>query len=159
MAILSKIELEEVVLPAEVSPPHRPVLAATVVVAGNQVLVVGMHPHASRTDSAKVDLREAQLDAVAALVSERGGTSIVAGDLNLAPTSTQYRGFLDDLGWRDPHRSVGWNETWDFRRLPIGLPVDHVLVSDDIALLGYDIGEGAGSDHRTVTARLSLPPG
>ena len=158
LAILSKTEVAEVSLPVDVSPPHRAILAGLVAVQNEQVLVVAMHPHASRTEATKVDLRQAQLEAVSELMAERGGHSIVAGDLNLAPTSTQYRSFLDDLGWRDPHRSVGWNATWNFRGLLLGLPVDHVLVSREIALLAYDVGDGAGSDHRTVTARLSLPP-
>lgn len=83
-----------------------------------------MHPHASRTDSTKIDLRQAQLDVVAALASEQGVLSVVAGDLNLAPTSTQYRSFLDDLDWHDPRKAAGWNAMWNFHGLPLGLPVE-----------------------------------
>lgn len=157
MAILSKHDITPVSFPASVSPPHRPVLAATVAAVDGEVLVVGMHPHASRTTASKVDLRRDQFAAVAERLSSYDGPAVVAGDLNVAPTSTQYRDFLSDLSWRDPHKTVGWNATWWFRGMPLGLPVDHVLVSDEIALLGYDSRDGAGSDHKAVVARLSLP--
>lgn len=141
----------------EVSPDDRPLLAvATEAPNGDELLVLGLHPHASRHVKRKVDLREDQLAGVVELAAAWDGPVAIVTDMNVTPTSPVYGELLDDLGWRDPHRLVGWKSSWPTWGGWLGLPIDHVLVSNDVALHGYSIGDGAGSDHRSVTAEISL---
>lgn len=159
MALLSKMPLDRVVVGPEMSPAHRVTLVATTTVGGHTVQIVGLHPPASRTDSAKVAVRNAQIDGVARLATESNLPMIVLTDLNITPTSPVYRQFLDDTGWRDPHRIVGWQSTWPTWGGPFGLPIDHVFVSNEFALHSYRTGDGAGSDHKSIVAVVSLDPG
>ena len=156
MALLARAPLTRVAVDPSTSPIDRVTLAATIEIANEEVLVVGLHPHASRTDSVKVELRERQLAGVAALAGDVDMPAIVIADLNVTPTSPVYDDFLDDLGWRDPHRLVGWHSSWPTWGAPFGMPIDHVFVSNEIALHGYETGDGAGSDHRSVVATISL---
>ncbi len=156
MALLSKQPLERLPVDSAISPPDRVTIAAITTIDGRDVLVVGLHPQASRSDQAKVELRQRQLDGVAALVRSSDLPAIVLTDLNIAPTSPAYDDFLDDLGWRDPHHLVGWQASWPTWAGPLGMPIDHVFVSDDIALHDSRTGDGAGSDHRSVTAIISI---
>lgn len=156
MALLSRTPLQQVAMPTDVSPVARVILVATTEIARQEVTVIGLHPHASRSDSAKVRLREAQMRGVAELVQQTPGPAIIMTDLNIAPTSPAYSGFLDELGWRDPHRLVGWQASWPTWGGAFGLPIDHVFVSDHFGLHSYTTGDGGGSDHNSVTAHLSL---
>lgn len=158
MAVLTRTgDSERLPVPASLSPDDRVLMAvSTVGAGGEELLVIGLHPHASRHEEPKVELRERQIAGVVELVATWDGPAVVVTDLNVTPTSPIYQAFLDDLGWRDPHRAVGWKSTWPAWGGPFGLPIDHVLVSTDIALHGYDVGDGAGSDHKSLTATISI---
>jgi len=156
MAVLSKSPLREVAVDPSADLPERPLLAVETAILGETVTIVGLHPHASRFSSAKVALRNAQISATVDLLNARGGPAIVLTDLNVTPTSPVYKDFIDDLGWRDPHKLVGWKATWPSPANFMGMPIDHVLVSNDFALHRYRIMDGAGSDHRALVAQISL---
>lgn len=162
IALISRYPLDQIEVAAEVTPAFRPMIAATLAVGDEDVLVVALHLPASRTSAVKVDLREKQLTTTVELVENHDGPAVVIGDFNVTPTSPLYRNLLSDLQWKDPHRLVGWQPTWHLGDLPVGLPIDHALVSNDIALRGYDVGDGGGSDHNTLVVDvelLDLPPG
>lgn len=158
MAVLTRsATTSRLPVPDELSPKDRVMMAVTTVApSGEEVLVVGLHPHASRHEDRKVALREQQMAGTVELVAAWNGPAMIVTDMNLAPTSPVYADFLDELDWRDPHRTVGWKSTWPSWGGPFGMPIDHVLVSNGIALHSYTIGDGAGSDHKSVTAELSM---
>ena len=157
MALLSTAPLHAVPVDPSVSPTNRVTLAATTQIAGTETLVIGLHPHASRTDPVKVELRQRQMAGVAALARSSTQPTLILTDLNIAPTSPAYRSFLRDLAWRDPHRVVGWQSSWPTWGGRFGLPIDHIFVSNEVVLHGYRTGDGAGSDHKSVVAEISLP--
>lgn len=155
LVMVSRHPIQRVAVSASISPGDRVVVAGTTELNGTPTLVIGLHPFASRTDSRKANLRQRQLNGVAELASNSALPVVIVADLNIAPTSPQYHGFINDLGWRDPHRIVGWKSTWPTWG-PGGLPIDHVFVSNDFALHSYELGDGAGSDHRSLVAEISL---
>ncbi|HEV3402239.1 MAG TPA: hypothetical protein VG078_10505, partial [Acidimicrobiales bacterium] len=73
-----------------------------------------------------------------------------------------HRGFcrLLDAGLHDAHaeRRRWFVATWpiDMRPLPPLSHIDHVLVSDQVAVLDVWEGVGRGSDHRPVVADLAV---
>lgn len=156
MALLSRTPLVQVPIDDDSNRRSRPIMAATTEVMGREVVVVGLHPHASRTNSTKVSLRQDQLATVAALATNTDLPVLLLTDMNMTPFSGEYRGFLRDTGWRDPHRLAGWKPTWPTALGPLGMPLDHIFVSDDFWLHEYEIGTGAGSDHRTLIATVSF---
>jgi len=156
LALLSRTPLTALPVDPAASIVGRPVLAATTMIGDREVVLVGLHPHASRFESHKVELRTDQLDAVADLLRDETRPALILADLNMTPTSSDYRGFLNDLDWRDPHRSTGWDASWPTWGGPFGLPIDHVLVSDNIALHDISAQGGGGSDHKAVVASFSL---
>ncbi len=157
MALLSKTPLVRLEPPTGTSPEARVTLVVRTMLADREVVIVGLHPHASRTDGTKVALRETQVEGVAALAAESTMPVIVLTDLNATPTSPMYQDLLDQAGWRDPHHSVGWQSTWPTWGGPFGIAIDHVLVSNEFSIHAMHTGDGAGSDHKSLIAELSLP--
>ena len=93
------------------------------------------------------------------LVRRLGSRSfIVAGDFNSTPDSdfaTRMRDLADDA-WETGARGFGPGFTWPNGLFPYPpIRIDHIFVSRDLAVLTTRVGEGAGSDHRPVTADLA----
>lgn len=84
---------------------------------------------------------------------------ILAGDFNSAPWSHA----VDRIAVAtDTAIAGGLRLSFDIRfngwTPPIAMPIDHILLPDGIAPLEVRLGPGPGSDHRSVIARLALPP-
>ncbi|MEM9825192.1 MAG: endonuclease/exonuclease/phosphatase family protein [Planctomycetota bacterium] len=105
--------------------------------------------------------RNTQLRNIADQVASGGRPGVVMGDLNLTPWSP----LLADLQSRSALQrcTSGWGGTPTWYRfprlplgggLPLGLPLDHVLIDPTISLLDHQIGPHVGSDHRGVVVEL-----
>ena len=81
---------------------------------------------------------------------------MVVGDLNCTPWSPHFRRLLRDAGLRDVARGRGLEPTWYPTSLPLGIPIDHVLVSDEIGVANRELGSDLGSDHRPVRVEISF---
>lgn len=158
MALLSQNPVVEIPVASPTNRRDRPILYIETQVAGTPVRVIGLHPHASRFDGAKVELREGQLDATVELALAAPGPVLVMTDMNITPFSPAYKSFLSELGWRDPHEIVGWKATWPAFFGALGTPIDHIFVSNDVLLHDYDTIDGAGSDHAALIATISFKP-
>lgn len=95
-----------------------------------------------------------------ALLSSAGGPDalVLAGDFN-APFGTNHLRELRAAGLRDAHASAGRGRggTWPDRgvfSLAPRIALDHVAFSGGLRCVGARVGEGFGSDHRPVWARL-----
>ncbi|WP_236621361.1 endonuclease/exonuclease/phosphatase family protein [Rhodopirellula sallentina] len=82
--------------------------------------------------------------------------TVLVGDLNLTPWNAN---FTDLLATAELKRAASVCEilpTWYARPLfPLGLLIDHVLISKDLTYHDYQIGEDCGSDHRSVAVTIS----
>jgi endonuclease/exonuclease/phosphatase (EEP) superfamily protein YafD len=86
-----------------------------------------------------------------------GGRAVVVGDLNLTPWSPAFGDLLARSGLYDTARGLRLSATW-LSPLPfVGLMIDHVLASPDIAARDNRVGPDLGSDHRPVLADLAVP--
>jgi endonuclease/exonuclease/phosphatase (EEP) superfamily protein YafD len=113
--------------------------------------------HAARPLDDGGSWRSAQLALAARLAADREGPAVLVGDLNLTPWSPAFGRLLDASSLRDTALGRGIAPTW-LSSIPfIGLPIDHVLVSPDIAVQARRVGPDVGSDHFPVIAELVLP--
>ncbi|MCA9569498.1 MAG: endonuclease/exonuclease/phosphatase family protein, partial [Myxococcales bacterium] len=95
------------------------------------------------------------LAGVAGGLRAHGGPSVLLGDLNLTPWSPHLRHLRVVARLEDGAAGFGPAPTWPAFAGPLGIPIDHVLVSPEVAVLGYTTATAPGSDHRAVLARLS----
>lgn len=106
--------------------------------------------------------RNKHLRMLAATVNEiRAGLPetefVVVGDLNLTPWSPIFTDFIDEARLNSSVAGRGVTPTWyRFNLFPFGLVLDHVLTSRTLTVRDYSVSKDVGSDHRFVTAELTL---
>ncbi|MFT5685599.1 MAG: endonuclease/exonuclease/phosphatase (EEP) superfamily protein YafD [Myxococcota bacterium] len=95
--------------------------------------------------------RNTQLEAVIARAASSEIPVVVAGDLNLSPTSPAWSRIIGGSPLRRAGLPLG---TWPSWLGLVGLPIDHVLTSPGLAEVGVTMLPGAGSDHRGLLVDL-----
>jgi endonuclease/exonuclease/phosphatase (EEP) superfamily protein YafD len=96
---------------------------------------------------------------------------IVVGDLNTSPWSAEFMTLTEKTGLRDSQLGYGLQPSWPALLPFLGLhtqlnpvtqllqvPIDHVLVSEQIQVFSRRTGPFIGSDHLPVTVELGLRP-
>lgn len=131
-------------------------VAVRVRVDGQLVTVIGAHPFPP-FGAPGSSLRDQQLRQVAKFAASLRGPAIVAGDLNITPFSPVFDEFLAAAKLRDPRRGQGLLTTWPANRLPLRIPIDHVLVGEGVSAR-LSTGPTVGSDHLPVIAEIRLKP-
>jgi len=125
---------------------------------GGPITLVAVHTLQPLADVDVLRRQLRALDELRAALRRDDRQMVLAGDFN---ATSQHRGFrrLLDHGLRDAHRERGRGRvrTWpDDRWYPPFAALDHVLVSGGIAVEDAGTAGIPGSDHRAVTATLSV---
>lgn len=124
-----------------------------------EVLFTAMHPYSPRSERAwnralEIVKRDAPLLRDA---QQRSNTPvIVAGDFNSTPTGKIFRTFARAAALRaSPTLPIG---TWPASRPRLlGVAIDHVFTSPDIAHIARRVGPSFRSDHRPIVVDLAVP--
>jgi endonuclease/exonuclease/phosphatase (EEP) superfamily protein YafD len=135
---------------------HTPTLYAQLQVDGREIALAGAHPPPP-IGTARAGERRAQFADIAARVRDAAGPVVLIGDLNCTPYSPYFRKLLRQSGLRDGRRGFGVKATWPVGLGPLGLPIDHCLVSEGITVTSFTLGPDIGSDHRPIAIELVLP--
>jgi endonuclease/exonuclease/phosphatase (EEP) superfamily protein YafD len=107
-------------------------------------------------DGAAAAAEATQLDALAELARARTGPLIVAGDLNATPWSRRFRRVVARSGLRDSRAGFGIQASFPAALGWAGIPIDHALVSAEIAVVDRRVGPDVGSDHRPILVDLAI---
>jgi endonuclease/exonuclease/phosphatase (EEP) superfamily protein YafD len=116
------------------------------------VTVIATHPIPPvSAETAHDNLR--QLVAVGDLAASIRGPRIVIGDLNATPWSRPFAALLTRSGLRDSRAGFGVGVSFPAAPswlAPLRIPIDHALVSADLAVLDRRVERDVGSDHLPV---------
>jgi endonuclease/exonuclease/phosphatase (EEP) superfamily protein YafD len=138
------------------SPPFGfPTINASLT-AGEQLLhLVATHPMIPVTGEMYF-ARNEQLGSLPDLLRKPPGATILIGDLNTAMWEPSYRTLVQATGLKNARRGFGVLPTWP-TFLPFAMiPIDHVLVSEEIGVKAVRTGGGIGSDHLPLIVELAL---
>ena len=128
-------------------------VTAMIVFEDATVRVLGAHPVPPQ--GRYTALRNRQLTQLAEYASRGDGMAVLAGDLNITPFSPYFDDLLADSGLQDPRRGRGVLTTWPSQSWLLRIPIDHCLVSEEIAAT-LRTGPDVGSDHLPLIAELRL---
>lgn len=128
---------------------NRAIIDAVYEHNSREIQVVVVHPVAPGSPAHMRD-RNHVLLSTNSLVEDKEHF-ILVGDMNTTPWSRIARQ-LPGVRAGDPKLESTW-----LTRLPlIGLPIDHIRISDSFNLIEYRVGPHIGSDHRPLIAKLHL---
>lgn len=133
-----------------------PSVAGELLLSGGRTLtLVGTHP-LPPVGGRGTAARDRQLADVARYLAAREGPRVLAGDLNATPWSAPFRELVERTGLRDAARGHGLRPTWPARPWWLRIPIDHVLVSPELEVVGREVGPDVGSDHLPVVVEVAL---
>lgn len=124
-------------------------------IAGRTVTMIGVHPPLP-AGPRFTDMRNHYFAAIAELASRSETPVIVAGDFNSTVWSPHFADLTEAAGLRNAADGRGWHPTWPSWLPLAGIPIDHILVSDEFTVRSVQRGPSIGSDHYPVTADLDL---
>lgn len=131
-------------------------LSLTVPWEGDEIVVLGTHPVPPM--SARFSrFRDEQLTEIAAWSAAEKRPHVVVGDLNATVWSSAFEKLVENGRLVDT--TDGWTTTWPngiVVLVPFQIPIDHALISPELAVVDRTVGNHAGSDHRPLRIRVTL---
>lgn len=182
LALYSKRKLLKAHLTSDLvqfQPGNRPVqvenqvnLIAQMRVGGSPVTLLVAHP-ASPIAPSHLRWQQEMFKGWGRHRASLGKNLVLVGDLNTTPWSTEFRQIVQGTGLRDSQLDFGLQPSWptfflffnvprlfssfpSSLRLPWGIPIDHVLVSEKIQVLSRKTGPFVGSDHLPLIVEFAL---
>jgi endonuclease/exonuclease/phosphatase (EEP) superfamily protein YafD len=155
MALFSKVPVEELTSTSEDGPLR---ISATLIRPWSErgpqrVALHVMHPPPPM-GSGPYQLRRRILQRPGSL-RDRTPDVIVLGDFNTGPWSADYRAAFPRQEWRNVREGFGLMPTWQSTMpWPLGLSIDHIVMTRSIRAVEAWTDEGIGSDHRPIVASL-----
>lgn len=158
MHVLSRLPLvePEVLFTFDTVTPS--IVAGVRLPSGEVLRFHGIHPRPPFWFAHGTALRDATLLEAGIGATESEAPSIVAGDLNAVPWEDVFRRMLRLGGLLDPRIGRGYFPTYSARSVLMSWPLDHVLMQDELTLVGFEVLPGINSDHYPVLARLCHDP-
>jgi endonuclease/exonuclease/phosphatase (EEP) superfamily protein YafD len=87
---------------------------------------------------------------------DRLSNALVMGDFNDVPWSRTTDAFRRGGGWDDPRIGRGSFATFPADYVPLGWPLDQVMVKGDLGVRSFEVLEHAGSDHLGLIAQICM---
>ncbi len=162
LALYSKFPIKD----AEVfkfGKSFHPRIIAKVQVDTALLNVVIAHPTTPQTDAGFVE-RNREIDLLKKELKELPSPKMLIGDLNCGPWSPAFSNLLSSTELTDSEQGVGPQPSWPARSgrvfvdvfVPPIVPIDHVLVSQDIEVMHREVGPALQSDHLPVFVKLEI---
>jgi endonuclease/exonuclease/phosphatase (EEP) superfamily protein YafD len=122
--------------------------------ASFEFILAHLNPPLGRDMSAR---RNRQLRRIGQHIAVSDESVLLAGDLNTTVWSPYYKEFEQLSGMNNARAGHGIGAT--FPPLPLlGIGIDHILVTPPSSVGDFRVHEGIGSDHRPISARVSMAP-
>ncbi len=132
------------------------IFARVQVDAQHFMTILGTHPLPPGS-SRQTNWRNEQLSVISELAGGSKRSVLLLGDLNVTPWSPQFADVLQISKLRDSRNGFGIQTTWPTGELVfLRIPIDHVLVSEDVHIHDRRVGSNIGSDHYPVIVDFSI---
>lgn len=138
------------------SPPFSyPSIIAKLRVGESLLNVIATHPTIPVSGTV-YKARNQQLESLHEFLEGLDGSTVLIGDLNTTMWELNYRALEGRAGLRNARRGYGVVPTWPTNMPFAMIPIDHVLVSDDIGVSDVHTSARIGSDHLPLVVTITL---
>jgi len=156
VAILSRTELTDTKIIDFKSGFPTPTLTGNMTIGNEKVTVICTHPYPPVSPYG-YNWRNRQMAHIAAFTSALKNTVLLCGDLNATRWSSSLIDLLQDGNLRDSSNGFGVQPTWPANCFMLWIPIDQILVSNNVVTMERKILADVGSDHYPVLVRLAFP--
>lgn len=119
---------------------------------GPPLSLLAVHTFSPTLDPSRTWDRNTQLAAIGDWVRSKSGRAIVLGDLNITPWSYPFQRLLQNADLVDSRVGRGLYASWPSALGPLGIPIDHALVSKDLQVKYRGLlHRPKNSDHRGIS--------
>ncbi len=126
-----------------------PLLSCKINLRGREYRIFSAHPRPA-INSHYAEARHTYFEGFKKIILKEKDPIIVLGDFNSVPWEAHFSLFLEETKLISTLITCGYRITWPTYFLPFGIPMDHILVSDNISVNGVCVGPNVGSDHYPV---------
>jgi len=120
------------------------------------VAMLAIHP-LSPYNEFRAEQNNRQLQFAADWAADQDGPTIVVGDFNATPWSYPFRHLMSSANLLNSERGFGLELSYPANGNPLlRIPIDHLLHSDELAVVNRQLGPAMGSDHFPLTVDLAL---
>lgn len=85
-----------------------------------------------------------------------GRYAMIVGDLNTTPWASHFTNLVQKTDFRDSQLGLGVQSSWPSFFPPLGIPIDHALVTPLVAVVSRKMGPAIGSDHLPLLLEFKL---
>ena len=155
LAVYSRLPLGQTVTPT-LGTLATPAIATTAQVRDKAVTLIAAHPPPPKSTELAAE-RNRQYEELATLVRMHDAPMVLCADLNSTPWSPFFTDLLSGTGLRNSRQGFGVLATWnaDWPRMA-AIPIDHCLVSPDVAVRSLRYGPRVGSDHLPLIVDVAI---
>ena len=120
------------------------------------IAVLAVHP-LSPSNQFRAKQNDRQLQFASDWAAGQSGPAIVVGDFNATPWSYPFRRLMASTDLSNSESGFGLDLSYPADGNPLlRIPIDHLLHSDDLAVVDRRLGPAMGSDHFPLTVDLAL---
>jgi endonuclease/exonuclease/phosphatase (EEP) superfamily protein YafD len=120
------------------------------------VAMLAIHP-LSPSNQFRAEQNDHQLQFATDWAVGQSGPAIVVGDFNATPWSYPFRRLMATTELSNSENGFGLDLSYPANGNPLlRIPIDHLLHSDDLAVVDRRLGPAMGSDHFPLTVDLAL---
>jgi endonuclease/exonuclease/phosphatase (EEP) superfamily protein YafD len=154
IAVYSRIPFDSV-SHVESPPFGYPTITATARIGERDVTLISSHPTIP-LGKQLYTARNQQIDSLLDLLQAADRPIVFLGDFNATMWDLHLKKLAHSAGLANARQGFGVLPTWPTFMPFAMIPIDHVLVSEDISVTNMKTAKGIGSDHLPLIVTLSL---
>ena len=132
-----------------------PSLVASLHFQNEHYQLLATHP-IPPSHSASLAMRNSHFEAISQMANQAKKDFILVGDLNCTPYSPYFQDLCQQSKFQRTSILNGLKATWPSHLPFLGIPIDHVLTSQNIELSSYSTGPNLKSDHWPLEIKLKF---
>ena len=132
---------------------ETPLLRAKVKINGTEYSLYSAHPKPALSKK-WYEERLSYFNIIEGVMNDDRDHKIMLGDFNSVPWENHFTQFLENTKMKSTLNDCGYKVTWPVYFLPMGIPMDHVLVSNDVEYKDLKVGPSCGSDHYPMSINV-----